>query len=95
MILYNPPSYFKSGEINSCRLSPLPTPRYDRFQVLSHNCLTLTLFRKRLDVITHSVRKIPFRVLWRSTKVIVTSVHTEANVHSADKVSACSSAEGL
>ena len=26
MILYNHPSYFKSGEINSCRLSPLPTP---------------------------------------------------------------------
>ena len=25
MILYNHPSYFKSGEINSCRLSPLPT----------------------------------------------------------------------
>ena len=24
MILYNYPSYFKSGEINSCRLSPLP-----------------------------------------------------------------------
>ena len=24
MILYNHPSYFKSGEINSCRLSPLP-----------------------------------------------------------------------
>ena len=24
MILYNRPSYFKSGEINSCRLSPLP-----------------------------------------------------------------------
>ena len=27
MILYNHPSYFKSGEINSCRLSPLPTIR--------------------------------------------------------------------
>ena len=27
MILYNHPSYFKSGEINSCRLSPLPTSR--------------------------------------------------------------------
>ena len=26
MILYNHSSYFKSGEINSCRLSPLPTP---------------------------------------------------------------------
>ena len=26
MILYNHPSYFKSGEINSCRLSPLPNP---------------------------------------------------------------------
>ena len=25
MILYNHPSYFKSREINSCRLSPLPT----------------------------------------------------------------------
>ena len=25
MILYNHPSYFKSGEINSCGLSPLPT----------------------------------------------------------------------
>ena len=25
MILYNHPSYFKRGEINSCRLSPLPT----------------------------------------------------------------------
>ena len=25
MILCNHPSYFKSGEINSCRLSPLPT----------------------------------------------------------------------
>ena len=25
MILYNHSSYFKSGEINSCRLSPLPT----------------------------------------------------------------------
>ena len=25
MTLYNHPSYFKSGEINSCRLSPLPT----------------------------------------------------------------------
>ena len=25
MILYNHPSHFKSGEINSCRLSPLPT----------------------------------------------------------------------
>ena len=24
-VLYNHPSYFKSGEINSCRLSPLPT----------------------------------------------------------------------
>ena len=24
MILYNHPSYFKSGEINCCRLSPLP-----------------------------------------------------------------------
>ena len=24
MILYNHPSYFKSGEINSCRLSPPP-----------------------------------------------------------------------
>ena len=24
MILYNHSSYFKSGEINSCRLSPLP-----------------------------------------------------------------------
>ena len=24
MILYNHPSYFRSGEINSCRLSPLP-----------------------------------------------------------------------
>ena len=24
MILYKHPSYFKSGEINSCRLSPLP-----------------------------------------------------------------------
>ena len=24
MTLYNHPSYFKSGEINSCRLSPLP-----------------------------------------------------------------------
>ena len=27
MILYNHPSHFKSGEINSCRLSPLPTMR--------------------------------------------------------------------
>ena len=27
MILYNHPSYFKSGEINSCRLSPLPNTR--------------------------------------------------------------------
>ena len=25
MILYNHSSYFKSGEINSCRLSPLPS----------------------------------------------------------------------
>ena len=25
MILYNHPSYFKSGEINSCRLSPVPS----------------------------------------------------------------------
>ena len=25
MILYNHPSHFKSGEINSCRLSPLPS----------------------------------------------------------------------
>ena len=25
MILYNHPSYFKSGEITNCRLSPLPT----------------------------------------------------------------------
>ena len=25
MIWYNHSSYFKSGEINSCRLSPLPT----------------------------------------------------------------------
>ena len=25
MILYNHSLYFKSGEINSCRLSPLPT----------------------------------------------------------------------
>ena len=24
MILYNHPSYSKSGEVNSCRLSPLP-----------------------------------------------------------------------
>ena len=28
MILYNHPSYFKSGEINSCRLSPLPNIRW-------------------------------------------------------------------
>ena len=27
MISYNHPSYFKSGEINSCRLSPLPNYR--------------------------------------------------------------------
>ena len=27
MILYNHHSYFKSGEINSCRLSPLPNIR--------------------------------------------------------------------
>ena len=27
MTLYNHPSYFKSGEVNSCRLSPLPTLR--------------------------------------------------------------------
>ena len=37
-----------------------------------------------------------FRVLWHFMhKAIVTSVHAEANVHSANKVSACSSAEGL
>ena len=39
MILYNHPSYFKSGEINSCRLSPLPTYRLFLFlecQVTKH-----------------------------------------------------------
>ena len=29
MVLYNDPSYFKSGEIDSCRLSPLNSSRYD------------------------------------------------------------------
>ena len=29
MILYNHSSHFKSGEINSCRLSPLPTFSHD------------------------------------------------------------------
>ena len=33
MILYNHPSYFKSGEINSCRLSPLPSYSYVPFFV--------------------------------------------------------------
>ena len=36
MILYNQPSYFKSGEINSCRLSPLSTLRC-LHNVLYHN----------------------------------------------------------
>ena len=33
MILYNHPSYFKSGEINSCRLSPLPTKRNIEYKI--------------------------------------------------------------
>ena len=32
IILYNHPSYFKSGEINSCRLSPLPTINWKKTQ---------------------------------------------------------------
>ena len=31
MIMYNHSSYFKSGEINSCRLSPLPTKTHLHF----------------------------------------------------------------
>ena len=27
MIIYNHPSYFKNGDINSCRLSPLPSTK--------------------------------------------------------------------
>ena len=37
MILYNHPSYFMSGEINSCRLSPLPTSSAGK-----NGCLLLT-----------------------------------------------------
>ena len=44
MILYNHPSYFKSGEINSCRLSPLPSS--------SHRGTTLyETHRSNLDVL--------------------------------------------
>ena len=32
-ILYNHPSYFKSGEINSCRLSPLPNKRHGHCRI--------------------------------------------------------------
>ena len=38
MILYNHSSYFKSGEINSCRLSPLPI----RNQAMSYFDLSTT-----------------------------------------------------
>ena len=38
MILYNHSSYFKSGEINSCRLSPLPTS-----VSIDNDCFTLPL----------------------------------------------------
>ena len=39
MILYNHPSYFKSGEINSCRLSPLPTNSTKVFIEKKYNSL--------------------------------------------------------
>ena len=35
MILYNHPSYFKSGEIKSCRLSPLPTLRATIYKIFT------------------------------------------------------------
>ena len=37
MILYNHPSYFKSGEINSCTLSPLPTNGQLMAHLMSNN----------------------------------------------------------
>ena len=45
MILYNHPSYFKSGEINSCRLWPLPTERPTFYYTLTerpHNLWSVT-----------------------------------------------------
>ena len=53
MILYNHLSYFKSGEINSCRLSPLPT-HIARLGL--HNYFLQVRFRKQITLYTRLIQ---------------------------------------
>ena len=47
MILYNHSSYFKSGEINSCRLSPLPITTFIVYNMyVIQNMLYWTILQK-------------------------------------------------
>ena len=49
MILYNHPSFFKSGEINSCRLSPLPTYRSMVFEVyFGQSVDKVSIYKKKI-----------------------------------------------
>ena len=63
MILYNHPLFFKSGEINSCRLSPLPTIRANKCQIGKSRFLTCSC-RKiyRVEVVGLSISNYTFKI---------------------------------
>ena len=65
MTLYNHPSYFKRGEINSCELSPLPT----------HRCSALVLLKKPTLYVCPAMH---FAMLRRMELVFGTGIGTDS-----------------